>query len=250
MFRELFFSGYNLVNTLVYGLLLGILGLLAIKVLRKTKFKIKIDNRLYSSITPYIILASIIRVLIDSGTIPFSLFLVGFLGIVTFGGLFLFLLVISLLVQRRWEIGYHKPMLFLGMILVSFTLPWIRISNPKVFITLPFTLLLTTPLLLAQKSWQFLSKNLLPLSSNIFNSVTNFVGSYFGYGQKHVVQRFWVSTVGNPLAILGINILVAFPILYGLELLEEDYRRIGRLIIFALTLGSGLRNLLRIGMGV
>src|SRR3989337_2368655 len=61
-------EGYNLVNTLTYGIILILIIYLVNNVLHKYKFKV--SNKLISSILPFILFGSSLRVVEDAGILP------------------------------------------------------------------------------------------------------------------------------------------------------------------------------------
>ncbi|KZX12542.1 hypothetical protein MBCUR_10320 [Methanobrevibacter curvatus] len=97
-FEKYFFSGYNIFNTLVYGILL----IIAIFIL--IQFFKKIDKRpekLIVAVIPFILMGSITRALVDNGIFEYSWFLItpGIYYII--GGLTIISLLLGLLIEKK-----------------------------------------------------------------------------------------------------------------------------------------------------
>ncbi|NOZ76190.1 MAG: DUF63 family protein [Euryarchaeota archaeon] len=118
-FREYFIdpiyqgTGYNAVNTVVYGLLLG-LGIMAGEALVE-RLKVRIDRDFLAGVFPYLVLASVLRSLVDASVLPRTAFLITpgiffTIFLIAAGGLGL-----GLAVQERTGLGYHKTMGAVGL---------------------------------------------------------------------------------------------------------------------------------------
>ncbi|MEM5826277.1 MAG: DUF63 family protein, partial [Candidatus Aenigmatarchaeota archaeon] len=75
-------SGYNIVNTLVYGIVLGLASLTIYKFLKR--IGIKLDVMFFSSLIPFILLGSVVRVLKDLGIARSLLFVTPLVFVVVF----------------------------------------------------------------------------------------------------------------------------------------------------------------------
>lgn len=111
-------SGYNIVNTVVYGILLGFGIIFSEKVVKRVG--LKADRQFLIALLPFILFAAFLRSLVDANVLPTSFFLIT-------PGIFLTVffvtaisLVFGLFIQRRKNIRYHKIALPVGLILLIY----------------------------------------------------------------------------------------------------------------------------------
>ncbi|OYT42989.1 MAG: hypothetical protein B6U88_02190, partial [Candidatus Aenigmarchaeota archaeon ex4484_56] len=119
-------SGYNIVNTSVYSIVLVVTAYVIFLVLKK--MKIKIDRKLIFAVIPYIILGSSLRVLRDAYILRGSLFITPFIYILIFFIAFPILLITNL-IQKKTKIPYYKLMFSIGILLIIYPLYQIEYLN-------------------------------------------------------------------------------------------------------------------------
>ncbi len=246
-------SGYNIVNTLTYGILLFVIGYGVYWILKK--MKIKIDQRFFIGLFPFILLGSLIRVLRDAYILksyifisPLIYFFVFFLAFPS--------LIISVLIERFYKLPYHILMLSIGSFLLVFFGRWYSVTNwrPLEYV-LGLVIFWFITILLVKKITKlefFTEINSGLLLTHLFDASSTFVAmSFFGYGEQHVLARFLMQFIG-PSAMFVIKLLTIPIVLVSIDLLAKDklQNRFLKLIVFIIGFGPGLRNLLRMMMGV
>ena len=86
----------------------------------------------------------------------------------------------------------------------------------------------------------------------MFDASTTFVAlQFFPYFEQHVLPGFFISMFG-PVAMFFIKLPVVAAVLYYLDkdMNEPEKKNFIKIVILILGLGPGLRNFLRLGMGV
>ena len=133
-YRYFVYEGYNIVNTLVYGLVLGVLSLFLVIPLIK-RLRIKIGKDFLIGISTFIFYGATTRELVDkqlgiyanAGTYPQNFYLVSPTIHVTMFVLTVLVLLLGLAIQeyaKRYnkKIGYHVTMFFVGSLLCVYNL--------------------------------------------------------------------------------------------------------------------------------
>jgi uncharacterized membrane protein len=239
-------EGYNVYNTIAYGLLLGVGIILADTLLRK--LKIDIDGRFAFGLFPFITLAAILRSLVDAEILPRSFFLI------TPGIFFttfltaVFVLIIAKYLERGRGIGYQYTMFVVGGVLLIY--PGALIMENVVAQSYFVSIMMLT----AISSWVTLvifrrldlgmwEKYIVP-AHMLDASATFLAVEYLGYFEEHVFENFLIQVVGTALIIYPLKIVVLGIILVMLKKLEG-----GPFWYFALIVlgyAPGLRDTLTI----
>ncbi len=257
-------TGYNIVNTLTYAILLIAAVFATYRLLKK--MKIAIDNKFILGVLPYVILGGLLRALEDAASygIWFKtpiIYIVIF--IVAFAGLLVSKLI-EILTRGGRFIPYHMTWAGIGFILVLAGLTQITVRSPfalAAIVTLSIfwaVLLIFLKELSRRARFAFLSKlftweNTALLAVHMFDATTTFVAlQYFPYFEQHVLPGFLISIFG-PAVMFVLKFAVVAAVLYVLdkELKREDEKRkFVKLVILILGLAPGLRNFFRLVMGV
>ncbi len=253
-------TGYNVYNTALYATVLIIAVFLTYKLLRK--MRIKIDRNFLLGVSPFVALGGVLRALQDAFSISY-LFVTPLIYFVIFAAA-LFLLIISKSAEKVFKKEYYKIWLFSGALLCILGVSYMPFANFQAFEFTSFIFIGWAALLLAIKR---LSKKVKPLDSfmslenislilvHMFDATTTFVAlQFFSYWEQHVVTSFAINVFG-PAAIFFIKLPVVILALYLIdrELYKKkdiEKRNIIKLAILVLGLAPGLRNLLRLIMGV
>jgi len=76
--------------------------------------------------------------------------------------------------------------------------------------------------------------------------------SYYDYGEKHVLPNFLFGLFGTAWVMLPLKFFVVLGALYIIDRYEQDelFRNFIKFAIVTVTLGPGIRNTLRLAMGV
>jgi uncharacterized membrane protein len=268
---------YNPLNTIVYSILLVIGVYLVYRMLRR--MDIHIDKNFFIAILPFILWGSTTRVLHDAAYAGIlSPELNAFYGspifptpgsyIITFA-LALFILLISLLIQKvaggmgtRWRFPYWKTMFGIGVALDIVNFLILPIFSP-----FPIILILGVTILWAAVF--YLPRNLFTQKIPSFNKLFSIANtgilsahfldatatvtalSLFGYLEQHVVPRLFFPLIG-PFAMFFLKVLVVLPVLWIVDRYAEegDFKNFLKIVILILGLAPGMRDMIRLGVGV
>jgi uncharacterized membrane protein len=235
--------GYNPVNTTVYGFLLIIFAYILYKILRK--LKTKIDRRLALAIAPFVIFGSSIRILEDAKIISGYFFVTPGIYFLTFTITFLTLLI-SLGIERKFHIPYHKIMFIVGLILVSPVLGVLKYNN---FLGIGYILLYFIPWLIFLKVIPWLKENKIVTGLHVFDGTVTFVSmDYFNYYEQHVLPRYLIDLFGTPLSFIFLKFVVISAVLLFIDRYSEDkdFNNFIKLVIGILGAATGIRDFLRL----
>lgn len=251
--QTLFFSGYNVFNTLVYGLILVVI----LYGIWKLFNKIDINPlSLMYSVIPFIVLGCSTRALVDKYILPKTVFLI------TPGIYFLvgFLCIISLLfsfyIYKIKDIDYRYVLFALGFIFMLYPLSYIQyFSIIPSFYIFPLWGVLTLIFYLTGKINKIYKNNtnLTILSVHLFDASTTFIATtFFNYSEQHVVPNLFYSYFNTSFTIIILKIIVITLSLYLIDKYIDDEKLNGllKLSIFILGLAPGLRNFITLSIGI
>lgn len=252
-FYENFISGwnqpehYNWIDTAAYAVLAVILVYAAYHLLKK---HVKFSYKTVFEILPFIILGCIVRVFADYGVYP------RFFWTVTPGVWMVFLaLIISTLIidsklKKNGLITVTVP-----LIAIIPHLFFIKIVNPlaPVYFTI-FYLLSLLPFILLRSKFALLSDefNFAAIASHLFDATSSFVNvDFFNYVEIHVLGGFFADIFNTGFVMYPLKLIVLLPVLYYLDKEKDvNFKNYLKLIICALGLGPGIRNLITVMLGV
>jgi uncharacterized membrane protein len=244
-------TGYNIVNTLTYAVLLLIIAVILLKLIKK--LNIPIDKEFIFALSPFMIFGGMARALVDGEVFPHTPLLITPGIYFTIAGIALFIAVFGVLFREKYD--FNKVIFFSGCILTSITtvLVILHIENIEpFFITLGIFLLVMAPIYLFNRKYKtFLDENLYLLAAHIFDASTTFTGIYFyNYWEQHVLPSFLIEATG-PWIMFPIKIaIVALAVYIAKDIEDKNSRNLLKLMIFVLGMGPGVRNLSRVIMGV
>ncbi|MEM7826231.1 MAG: DUF63 family protein [Candidatus Aenigmatarchaeota archaeon] len=234
---------YTFLNTFVYAvefLLASYLFFLFLK-----KLKIKIDAKFATSISPFILLGSCLRVLEDLNLLN-SIFFVTPLIYLTIGSFLILALILSLQFQKKFEAPYFKLLFFSGFLPSALILSSLfsKISN---FYAAFLTLIFSAPWLVL-KFFKWSEENKFVLFIHAFDATVTFVGiNYFGYKEMHVLPKLLISSF-SPISFIFFKALTVFSILMILDKFskEKEMRNFIKLMIGMLGASTAIRDFLRV----
>lgn len=264
-------TSYNIVDTLTYAIVLGISLFWVLKLLGK--LNVKIDTRFLTSITPYVIAGSSLRVLEDSGLFAPPLRYLFVTPLIYF---FIFAVTICMLVaamylERKGKIrDYHALFGYAGATWAFFNIAALiiydGIINPVPAVAILFLGITVTGIVyFISRKTNFLlltdKVNICILFTHLLDASSTFVGiDWLNYYEKHVVPTFFIDLASNftshpSLVMYPLKLIVFIPVLYVLDndfKTEKEKKLIGlmKLTILVLGLSPAVRNTLRIMMGV
>lgn len=255
-------TGYNPVNTLTWGILLGIAIFGVLKLLEK--LRIEVDQRFIIAALPYVLVGSTLRVMEDADMFEppvrylFITPLIFFLITAVCVGILLALTKL----RKMGKIDDIMPsFMFVGMgwaILSLFAL----LSRQEIVASwvLPAVLGIATPMaiaicLAARKFVTWMDGlNATIIWAHLLDASSTFIGvDYMGYGEKHVLSTFLIDWSGTGAVMFPLKLMTIIPILYILKRYLSDESRtsnLTKLAILMLGLAPGLRNMLRMMLGV
>ncbi len=244
--------GYTILNTVVFGIILGICILLIIKMFKYIK---KDPAELMIPLIPFIFFGSSARALVDNNIYPLTYLLVT-PGIYLLTGLMAIItLLFAVFIERKTNFDYRYIIFTVGAVVC---IPNILFMSP---INLVATLqvvgvwaIVSSIFVLLRNKWSLLSNrfNLSVLMAHLFDASSTYIAvDYYGYYEQHVLPSALTALFGTALVMFPLKIVVILGALYIIDTYIED-RTIAnmlKLAIFILGLAPGLRNFLSLIMG-
>lgn len=242
-------EGYNLYNTIVYGIALGI-GIVAwYKVL--AKLKIEIDERLFVSLLPFLILGSSIRALEDA-------YIISKRAIFLTPGIFFFISLIFLIFLfafTRITEEYHYLMVFTGIILLCFPLKKIYHNiltiKPAIY-TLVMLFLISSVFILPIHKFNFLNLRDIRIYgvflAHFLDVCATIVGvEFFGYWEEHYFEGLLVEFVGTSWILLPLKVVVLLIAVLLIRKISKNEQESNLLFLslFILGFSPGLRDVFK-----
>ncbi len=239
-------SGYNVVNTAVYALILILSLFVLIKVLKR--LGVKLDNRLWTDLLPWIVLAGILRALEDVAFFPHTWLLIT-------PGIYLLIFAsafASLLIQRYTErpfvryLGTSFLILF-GVMAISNAKNWGSLGLTiglalASFLVVFYLLRLLKIRILRGKNWQVLLAHTLD-SSATFMALTYLCVGSSRYFEQHVVPSALFASFGTWIFI-PLKIIVVLLALWVIDReTNKEWNWMLKFTILVLGLGPGTRDL-------
>jgi uncharacterized membrane protein len=246
-------TGYNVVNTVVYGLLLGAGILLCYKIIER--FKIKIDGKFLLGLLPFLALGSVLRALEDAMLLPKSaLFITPGIFFTIFTVVILALLIAVFLRDRG--LAFHTTLGSIGLLLLLY--PALLISrNILIYSPLLFVILasaLSTALLIGAVNYlniAYMKGRWVSgiIAAHMLDASATVVGvELYGYWEEHYFEGALIDILGTGLIIYPLKVTVLFIVVYIIQkaLEEENAVKFWYLALFILGFSPGLRDLLKI----
>jgi len=252
-------TGYNWVNTLTYGLILGIAAVVTYRSIRKTGYRFNLD--LFVMFLPFLVLATTIRALVDSGKYPYTYLLISpgiyFTTMGIFGGSILF----ALAVKRLSGTGVRSTVVSVGTIFAASQLVLLleMVERPLAgafIITVALGVcgatLVFRHVLRGKISLLDSQANLLVICCHLIDATVTYIGiDFYGYAEQHVLPRTLIGLFGTG-AVMYLLKLAALPVvLYLLDTYvdDEEMNVFVKMVIMVLGLAPATRNFLRIIVG-
>ena len=245
-----FGQGYNIFNTLVFGLVLGIVIILFIKMFRYIK---KDPKELIIPVIPFIFFGSSTRALVDNGIYPLSYLLIT-PGIYIITGLATIItLLVSVYIEKKTNLDYRYLIILVGVLIC---IPNILNINQINLVALAQVLgswaLVSSVFILLRNKWDLLKDkfNLSVLIAQLFDASATFVAIDFYPYMEHVPPNANRLT-GTALVMFPLKIAVILLALYVIDRYIEDktIKNMLKLAILILGISTGLRDLLSLIMG-
>lgn len=252
---------YNVVNTIVYGLILiaAVFGTYTLL----ERLKIKIDKKLFYAVIPFILFGGSARALRDHTEISTifqnapQLFCSPIIYFIVFA-VALGSLLFGIAIQKKLKFEYWKTMALVGFAILAYNIGNFRIENWAAvamigglfafWLAVLFGFSHFKPKILSRMNAGILSSHLLDASST-FTALT-----FFGYREQHVLPTFLIDLAGGAAAGAWIMFPLKILVVGGVLLLLDKYRENGqfknflKLIILILGLALGTRDFLTVSM--
>ncbi len=263
--------GYNVVSTITYGIILALSLFLIYKIF--TKLKLKIDGKFFISISPFIVLGSMLRVMEDAGFFnsPFVYLFISPFIYIFLGVLVLLLIIIGYYIDkiRKTKIMNYVvsipgfAFLCLSVYLLS-SMNW-KHPNAVMFIlciTAVASIASFLMFFLLEKRYEKLSvylsgSNVLLFFAHFLDASATFVGTdIYGYCEKHPLPNFLINLSGTGAVMFPLKFILIFLIIYILditykkEIKDKTLTGLIKICVFILGMAPGIRDMLRIGIGV
>ncbi len=251
-------KGYNVVNTLTYAVLLGIVVFLLYKLMKRTR--IKVDERLFMAFLPYIISGALMRALTDNGALPRTYLTVspgayGVIGVLAFVVLYIVWKRIGP-VDEMYKLTRDFGLIIDAILIFIMVINFHKFKfNWEVFAYfIPFLLLAESFIWLMTRRFKLFRDNKVIFYTHFYDATTTFVAlQFFGFWEQHVLAKFMIGLLHTPAAMYVEKLMILVPIMWVLDNLLKDEDRdlinFVKLFIFILGLGPGTRNLLDMFLG-
>jgi len=253
-------GGYNIVNTVTYGLFLGVVAFkVLIPVLRPLVGRI--DRLFILMVLPFIVYGSTMREMVDQELGVYA-------GHTAYPGNWLFVspgiyftmfavtlacMMIGLLARRLFGVDYRVVASALGFLLMSYNLVLILpgIRHPETLAAVLEFFILSSVLVWCLRvllSLRFLGFewNMAVVLAHMFDASTTFVGvDLLGLYEKHVVPTLFINVFHTAAVMYPLKLLILLPALKIIddEMADDEFgRRFIKFVILVLGAGPAIRN--------
>ncbi|MDY6964561.1 MAG: DUF63 family protein [Halobacteriota archaeon] len=257
---------YNPVDTITYAVILGLCLFLVLRLLKR--LDVKIDERFILAVSPYMFVGSILRVMEDAEIFeapvrylfisPLIYFLI-FFGCIS-------ALIVSLQLYKMGNVKDFIPLFgAIGVVWVIVSLTILIMAKEIELMWVPLVIVgisiaISSIILLIGRhfeldyltSWVSFSI----LTAHLIDASSSYIGiSRLGYVGKHVLENLLIDYTDSAVVMYPLKLIVLIPTLYILYKYysdEEDIqlKNIVLLTILMLGIGPGIRNTLRMTLGV
>ncbi len=240
-------EGYNVYNTVAYGLLLGVGIILAENLLKR--LKIDIDGRFALGLFPFITLAALMRSLVDARLMPTSFFFITPGIFITTFFIAVFALLLTKYLERIRGIGYHKSLFAIGAVLLVYPAALVvqNVVAPVYLAHIIMLAALSSGITFVIFRWLKFEKweiQYIVPAHMLDASATFLAVEYLGYFEEHVFENFLILMAGTALIIYPLKIAVLAIVLTMVRRLEGGYFWYFALMV--LGYAPGLRDTLTI----
>ncbi len=250
-------SGYNTIQETTYGILLFVMVYIFYRVCKI--LKIRIDEKFAITTISYTVLIAIIRAMVDAGIVPRTYYTVT-PGIVVMLGLYYMISII--ITGYFFKNKYYVYSITLAIVptiyfIVLFVKNIAHINALFYILAINISVYAITVYVINRVKYL---KNRIKLDTldkyALFSQLTDAsatavgIGLY-GYWEQHPIPRFFMDIFGAYIMV-PLKLIVVLTVLYIInnEIKNKDLRNIIKIVIMALGLAPGLRDLFRTVMGV
>ena len=252
-------TGYNIVNTVTYALVLVVCVYYLLRLLERLNFTI--DRTFIRAFLPFMVFGGTSRALVDAGVYPDTALLITPGIYVTIAAISFAALLASKALERKKGVPYDRTLLATGCVAAGINILLVLSSlvrpGAAVYIFGCFALFYVPVVLLSRRyPASFLGGNAYIIGAHLFDASTTFTGiQFYGYVEQHVLTGTFIDLAG-PWIMFPLKLVFITVSLYLLEWIipESDteslnIKNILKLVIVVLGLGPGIRNMSTILMG-
>ncbi len=238
-------EGYNVYNTLVYGLVLGF-GLIALERI-VVRLGVKVDWRFLRATLPFLAFAAFSRSLVDAELLPRTAWLITPGIFFTTAIIALGSLALALMLQRSLGVSYDRTMLVLGGAAVAYP-AYVAISNVAYpFAGVQMGVLFVLSSLASYALMKMFNLNspwiLAVLLGHMLDASATIVAvEYYGYFEEHVFEDWLINLVGTAYVLYPLKWLAIGIIIWVINSLVEENRNFWYFAFFVLGFAPGLRD--------
>lgn len=257
-------GGYNIVNTVVYVIILLLISFFVVYPLLHRR-GIKFNLKFMLALMPYVVFGSTFRVLEDLQILPRSCnpLELGFytytpgIYFVTFA-VTIAMLALSMKISKKWNGDFYRLFGCIGIIIMVPVVAFLLL-NLKAWEGFALTLFLV--LLIAGIVWIAMKKirkeffadklNLLVVASQALDgSATVVATNFYRCSEQHVLSNVVLDL--HPAAFIVLKVLLALLIVYYVdkEIKNENLRGFIKVFLIILGFATGTRDLFSLGTGV
>ncbi|MEA1993424.1 MAG: DUF63 family protein [Euryarchaeota archaeon] len=244
-------TGYNVVNTLTYAIILIVVVALLFKLMER--LKITINKKFIFAFFPFMILGGTTRALVDGEVLPHTALLITPGIYLTIAILALIALVLGVFLREKYDM--NTIIFIFGGIFAAISVGLVILNTemiePFLIVLGLFLAIMIPTYLFTRKFDTFLDGNIYLIAAHVFDASTTFTGIHFyNYWEQHVLPSFLIDLTGAWI-MFPIKILIVILALYIADDIEDkDAKNFLKLVIFVLGMAPGTRNLSRMIMGV
>ncbi len=257
---------YNPVDTVTYAITLGLCLFLVLRLLKK--LDVKIDERFILAVSPFMFVGSILRVMEDADIFEAPISYLFISPIIYFLLFFICIsaLLVSLLLFKRGVIKDYIPLFGVtGVVCVVVSLGVLLLEGDVERVWVPPAVVgiavgISSIVYLIGRSYneKYLTSTVSfsILTAHLIDASSSYIGiGRLGYVGKHVVENFLIGSTNSAAVMFPLKLSVLIPTLYVLDryFSEEediDLKNIVLLTVLMLGIGPGIRNMLRMTLGV
>jgi uncharacterized membrane protein len=261
-----FTGGYNIFNTITYGLVLGYIVFKLIPWLKPLLGRI--DLAFVLMLVPFILYGSSMREMVDQElgvytghtSYPANWFFVSPGIYFTMFAITLVCIFAGLAAQKAFAISYKKVVAALGTILFLYNLfillpharHWDIFAEVLAFFAISALAVFAIKVLFNLRFLDF-EGNIAIVLVHMFDASTTFVGvDLLGHFEKHVIPTLFINLFHTAAVMYPLKLLVLLPALYMIddEMKDDEFgRRFIKFVILVLGAGPAIRNTVLLLLG-
>lgn len=257
-------TGYNVVNTVTWAVILGLSLFGIVKLL--DKLNVDVDDIFILAVSPYLFAGGSLRVVEDAGIVaaPFKYLLITPLIYFVIFVVCVVVLILSVGLQRKSRIKYFWPFSLVGIAWGIINV-WLLYTRAESFDGTVLVAVFSAGIVFAFLIYliaRFLKVSLLKNRVNAYiidsqlldATATSYGITFLPYAEKHVLPNFLIDVTHSGFIMFPLKLIVIIPVLYVIDhyLKNESQNLTGlvKLAILAVGLAPAIRDTLRMTLGI